>query len=117
MPKTNLWKILKQNIYKNQLLKTRIKMLWTSFFWSNVKWFSIYFSFMNVASYLLLWTGFYIFDETVSPLMQGKLVPKLIHGPFLTPSVRNGPNLQSNLFQEYTSLNPRRVEQNYTMYL
>ena len=27
-------------------------------------------------------------------------------------SVRNGPNLQSYLFQEYISLNPRRVEQN-----
>ena len=26
---------------------------------------------------------------------QGKLVPKLILGPFLTLSVRNGPNLQS----------------------
>ena len=27
------------------------------------------------------------------------------------------PNLQSYLFQEYTSLNPSRVEQNYTIYL
>ena len=37
--------------------------------------------------------------------------------PFLTLSVKNGPNLQSYLFQEYISLNPRRVEQNYPVYL
>ena len=35
----------------------------------------------------------------------------------ISNSVRNGPNLQSYLFQEYTSLNPSRVEQNYTIYL
>ena len=46
--------------------------------------------------------------------MQGILVPKLTLGPFLTLSVKNGPNLQSFL---YISLNPRRVEQNYTIYL
>ena len=44
-------------------------------------------------------------------------VRKLTHGPFLTLSVRNGQNLQSYLFQEYISLNPSRVEQNYTIYL
>ena len=49
--------------------------------------------------------------------MQGKLVPKLTLVPFLTLSVRNRPNLQSYLFQEYKSLNPRRVEQDYTIYL
>ena len=48
---------------------------------------------------------------------QGKLVPKLTLGPFLILSVRNGPNLQSYLFQAYLSLNPRRVEQTYTIYL
>ena len=31
--------------------------------------------------------------------IQGKLVPKLTLGPFLTLSVKNGPNLQSYLFQ------------------
>ena len=50
-------------------------------------------------------------------IMQGILVSKLALGPFLTLSVRNGPNLQSYLFQEYISLNPRREEQNYTIYL
>ena len=44
-------------------------------------------------------------------MIQGILVPKLTLGPFLTLSVRNGPNLQSYLFQEYISLNPSRVEQ------
>ena len=59
------------------------------------------------------WTKKFFFpnDDTQ---MQGILVPKLTLGPFLT---RNGPNLQSYLFQEYISLNPRRVEQNYTTYL
>ena len=35
----------------------------------------------------------------------------------ISNNVRNGPNLQSYLFQEYTSLNPSRVEQNYGIYL
>ena len=48
--------------------------------------------------------------------MPGKLVPKLTLGPFLTLSVRNGPNLQSYLFQEYISINPSRVKQNYTIH-
>jgi len=48
---------------------------------------------------------------------QGILVPKLTFGSFLTLSVRNEPNLQSYLFQENISLNPRRVEQNYTIVL
>ena len=47
---------------------------------------------------------------------QGKLVPKLTLGPFLTLRVRIGPNLQSYLFQKYISLNPRRVELNNTIY-
>ena len=47
----------------------------------------------------------------------GKLVSKLTLGPFLTLSVRNDPNLQNYLFQTYTSLNPSRVEQNYTIQL
>ena len=47
---------------------------------------------------------------------QGILVPKLTLGPFLTLSVRNGPNLQSYLFQEYISLNPSREEQNYNIF-
>ena len=47
----------------------------------------------------------------------GMLVSKLTLGPFLALGVRNGPNLHSFLFQEYISLNPRRVEQNYTVYL
>ena len=51
------------------------------------------------------------------PTSQGMLVPKLTLGPFLTLSVRNGPNLQSYLFQEYISLNPSRVEQNYSPYI
>ena len=50
-------------------------------------------------------------------IMQGILVYKLALGPFITLSVRNGPNLQSYLFQEYIFLNPRRVEQKYTIYL
>ena len=37
--------------------------------------------------------------------------------PKLTLSVRNEPNLQRYLFQENISLNPRRVEQNYTIYI
>jgi len=45
------------------------------------------------------------------------LVPNLTLSTFLTLGVRNGPNMQSYLFQEYTSLNPRRVKQNYTVYL
>ena len=52
--------------------------------------------------------------------IQGILVPKQTLGPFLTLltlSVRNGPNRQSYLFQENISLNPRRVEQNYTIVL
>ena len=44
---------------------------------------------------------------TWSQQYQGILVPKQTLGPFLTLSVRNGPNLQSYLFQEYISLNPR----------
>ena len=36
----------------------------------------------------------------------------LTFGPFLTLRVRNGPNLQSYLFQVYISLNPGQVEQN-----
>ena len=50
-------------------------------------------------------------------LRQGMLVPNLTLSTFLTLGVRNGPNLHSYLFQEYTSLNPRRVKQNYTVYL
>ena len=49
--------------------------------------------------------------------IQEKLVPKLTLGPFLKLSVRNGPNLQSYLFQVYISLNPSRVKQNYTIHL
>ena len=48
-------------------------------------------------------------------LLQGKLVPKLALGAFLTLSARNGPNLQSYLFQAYISLNPSRVKQYYTI--
>ena len=48
---------------------------------------------------------------------QGKLALKLTLGPFLTLSVRNGPDLQSYLFQEYISLNPSRVKQIYTIHL
>jgi len=44
--------------------------------------------------------------------MQGKLVPKLTLGPFLTLSFRNGPNLQAHI-----SLNSSQVEQNYTIHL
>ena len=49
--------------------------------------------------------------------LQGKLVPKLTLSPFQTMSVRNGPNLQSYLFQAYISLIPSRVEKNYTVHL
>jgi len=49
--------------------------------------------------------------------IKGKLVPKLRLGPFLALSVRNGPNLQSYLFQAYISLNPIRVKQNCTIHL
>ena len=50
--------------------------------------------------------------------VQGILVPKLTLGPFLTLSVRNGLDLQSYLFQENISLNPRRVDlQTYAIYL
>ena len=38
--------------------------------------------------------------------LQGILVPKLTLGPFLTLSVRNGPNLQSYLFQEKNKITP-----------
>ena len=57
------------------------------------------------------------FFKVLESSFQGKLVPKLTLGPFLTLSVRNGPNLQSYLFQAYISLNPSRVEQNYTIHL
>ena len=50
-------------------------------------------------------------------LIQGILVSKLTLGLFITLSVIYGPNLQSYLFQENISLNPRRVEQNYTIYI
>jgi len=45
--------------------------------------------------------------------IQVDLVPKLT----LTLSVRNGPNLQSYLFQAYISLKLFRVEQNCTIWL
>ena len=57
-----------------------------------------------------------LISKTTSFMFQGIVVPKLILGPFLTMSVRNGPNLQSYLFMSI-SLNPRRVEQNYTIYV
>ena len=50
-------------------------------------------------------------------VLQGILVPQLTLGPFITLSVRHGPNLQSYLIQEYIFLNPRPVEQNCTIYL
>ena len=43
--------------------------------------------------------------QVVNFKLQGILVSKLTLGPFLTLSIRNGPNLQSYLFQEYISLN------------
>ena len=49
--------------------------------------------------------------------VQGNLVSKLTLGPFLTLSVRNGPNLQSYVFQAYISLNPSRVELKYIIHL
>ena len=49
----------------------------------------------------------------MSLIFQGILVTNLT--PFLTLSVRNGPNLKKKNFN--ISLNPRRVEQNYTIYL
>jgi len=54
---------------------------------------------------------------SVSQKIQGKLVPKLTLGPFLALCFRNGPNLQSYLFQAFLSLNPSRVEQNYAILL
>ena len=48
---------------------------------------------------------------------QGKVFLKLTLGPFLTVSVRNGPNLQDYLLQAYISLNPSRIEQKYTKHL
>ena len=61
----------------------------------------------------------YVFNHTTSYVkaITEKLFPKLTLGPFLTLSVRNGPNLQSLLFQAFISLNPSRVEQNYTLHL
>ena len=53
------------------------------------------------------------FDLLLFLLLQGSLVQKLRLGTFLTL----GPNLQSYFFQEYISLNPRGVEQNYTIYI
>ena len=53
----------------------------------------------------------------LSSKLQGVLVPKLTFGPSLTLSVKNGPNLQSYLFQEYIFLNLGRVEQNCTINL
>ena len=49
------------------------------------------------------------------PLNQGKLVPKLSHGAFLTLSVRA--KSAKLFFQVFTSLNPSRFEQNYTIHL
>ena len=60
----------------------------------------------------------FLFSSIFQPLeIQGKLVPKLTLSPFLTLSARNGPNLQSYLFQAYISWNPSRVKQNYTIHL
>ena len=50
-------------------------------------------------------------------LVQGKLVPKLTLGPFLTTSVRNRPSLQIYIFQAYVSLNPSRVEKKTAPYI
>ena len=62
-------------------------------------------------------TSKYVHSQTKTKIfnknLQGKLVLKLTLGPFLTLSVRSGPNLQSYLFQAYISLNPSRVKQNY----
>ena len=46
-------------------------------------------------------------DEHIK--FQGTLVPKLTLGPFLTLIVRNGPNMQSYLFQPYISLLKREM--------
>jgi len=56
-------------------------------------------------------------DVKLDWVFQGKLVPKLTLGTFLTLSVRNVPNLQSYLVQENISLNTNRGEQNYTLHL
>jgi len=56
-------------------------------------------------------------EKALSDQVQGILVPNLTLGPFLTLSNRNGPNLQSYLFQDYISLNPKQLEQNYIIYL
>ena len=61
--------------------------------------------------------SYFLFFLFGSKQLQGILVSKRTLGPFLTVSVKNGPNLQRYLFQEYISLNPRRVEQNYTIFL
>ena len=57
----------------------------------------------------------YLYLKSNVSLLQVDLVPKLTLGPFLTLSVRNGPNLQSYLFQPYISLKLFRVEQNCTI--
>ena len=51
----------------------------------------------------------------LTSLLQGKLVPKLTLGPFLTLSFRNGANLQNYPFQAH--LNPCQVEQNFAIQL
>ena len=44
-----------------------------------------------------IWNG----EQLSQSVIQGKLVPKLALGPFLTLSARNEPNMQSYLFQAY----------------
>ena len=47
----------------------------------------------------------------------GEISSKTNIWPISNTHVRNWPNLQSYLFQEYISLNPSRVKQNYTIHL
>ena len=71
---------------------------------------------INSEMYLMLLQANKLTSTLWNHLLQETLVPKLTLGQFLTLSVRNGPNLQSYLFQAYISLNPSRVKQNYTIY-
>ena len=66
-------------------------------------------SFLFFALYCKLTKRSFLCTAELKRQLQYSTGDKVTLGAFLT--------LQSYLFQEYISLNPRRVEQNYTIYL
>ena len=67
---------------------------------------------LNLCFYCIL-----LFKYYTKTIITGDISLKTNTWPIFTLSVRNGPNLQSYLFQDYIYLSPSQVEQNYTIYL